>query len=183
MLVERAAQWCCYLQWESPPASRQQTIFPASLRCRCQARRPRIVVVRQRFHDGSHVLLEPHQSGIITSSSSEVKHVIPVGRYPPHGHPEEPVDGTHMLIPCIGCVVRQPYGCARCQKNCTGHDHPLVLSEPELHGTRRGKGIPQGEEVAPRLSRHTKLFAACEQVQSIEVLHLRTVLRHASMHA
>src|SRR5919197_1326201 len=137
MLVERATQRCCYLQWEPPPASRQQTIFPAPLRRRCQARCPRIVVVRQRFHDGAHVTLEPHQSGIITSSSSDVKHVIPIG------------------------------------------GRPLLLSQPELHRTRRGKAIPQGEEVTPRLSRHTKLFTTCEQVQSIKVLHLRTVLRHA----
>src|SRR5437868_3266325 len=128
MLVEQTAQWCCYPQWEPPPASRQQTIFPAPLSCRCQARRSRIVVVRQRFHGGSHVPLEPHQSGIITSSSSEVKHVIPMGGRPLHGHPKEPVDGTHVLIPCIGCAVRQLYGCTRCQNDRTGYNHPLLLS-------------------------------------------------------
>src|SRR2546429_6040619 len=103
MLVEIAAQRCCELEWEPSPASRKQKIAPASLRCRCRAGHTRIVVVRKRLHAGSHVTLEPHQSRIITSSSSDVKHVIPIGGSPPHGHPEEKVYGTRVQIPFIGC--------------------------------------------------------------------------------
>src|SRR5918911_1476460 len=102
MLVEIVAQGCCYLKWQAPPASRQQTIFPTPLRCRYEACRPWIVVIGKRFHDSSSTALEVHQSVVITGRSSHIKFRIPVRTSPADGRPYEQMIGCQRQVALIG---------------------------------------------------------------------------------